>query len=211
MRNAPPSDKFSNKCFSGLPGRAREEVRIGAMGKTNSGSTIDLEGKYLTFFLDKEEYGVPILKVREIIGVPEITQVPKMPLHCRGVINVRGNVIPVFDLRLALGFEQMDYTKETCIVVVETASATVGLIVDTVSEVMELMTGDIQPCPSFGGKVDTETILGIGKVGDDVRILLNTERLVEQSDITAVKDLAGSASGESGAKDSAAAEVSEAA
>lgn len=144
--------------------------------------------KFLTFKLADETYGVEILKVREIIGLLDITAVPQMPPYVKGVINLRGKVIPVLDLRLKFGFEEAEHTDQTCIIVVDVGKE-VGIIVDTVSEVLGIAEEDIEPPPAMGGAVDTSFILGIGKVGDAVKILLDIDKVLtseEMSDVAAV-------------------------
>jgi len=136
------------------------------------------EGKYLTFGLGKEDYGLEILKVREIIGMMDITAVPQVPDYVKGVINLRGKVIPVIDLRLKFGMQQIEYTSETCIVVVNLNEVLIGVIIDKVKEVLDIHQNDIEPTPNFGSSVNTDFILGIGKVGESVKILLNIERIL---------------------------------
>ncbi len=137
----------------------------------------DHGGKYLTFKLANEEYGVEILKVREINGLMEITTVPQMPAHMKGVINLRGKVIPVVDLRLKFGLEEIDYTEETCIIVVDVGKE-IGIMVDTVSEVLDVSGENVEPPPTISKSVDTSFILGMGKVGEDVKILLDIDRVL---------------------------------
>ena len=146
-------------------------------------SLCDKGGKYLTFKLANEEYGVEILKVREIIGVMDITTVPKMPPDMKGVINLRGKVIPVIDLRLKFGLDELAHTDQTCIIVVDVGKE-IGIIVDTVSEVLDIPGGNIEPAPSVGAAVNTSFILGMGKVGEAVKILLNIDRVLTSDEIT---------------------------
>jgi purine-binding chemotaxis protein CheW len=143
----------------------------------------DLAGKYLTFALGKEEYGLGILNVREIIGVMEITAVPHTPAFIKGVINLRGRVIPVMDLRLRFGMEESEHNERTCIIVVEVQGQSgqfqVGMVVDSVSEVLNIPAEDIEPPPSFGTSVtDAANILGMAKIKGEVKILLDTDRVV---------------------------------
>jgi len=143
-------------------------------------------GKYLTFKLADEEYGVEILKVREINGVMDITAVPQMPSFMKGVINLRGKVIPVIDLRRRFGIEEIEHTEQTCIIVVDVGKE-IGIITDTVSEVLDIPGANIEPPPSMGGSVDTSFILGMGKVGEAVKILLDIDKVLtneELSDVT---------------------------
>ncbi len=137
------------------------------------------EGKYLTFALLHEEYGLEILKVREIIGYIDVTAVPQTPHYVKGVINLRGQVIPVVDLRAKFGMETTDVTEETCIIVVEIRcagrKASTGIIVDRVQEVLDISAQDIEDAPQFAASVDTNFILGMGKVGGSVKILLDID------------------------------------
>lgn len=138
----------------------------------------NLGGKYLTFHLAEEEYGLEILKVREIIGVQEITTVPRAPDFVKGVINLRGRIIPVIDLRMKFDFSEKEYDKETCIIVVAINEILVGLIVDTVSEVVDVDAQDIEEPPSFGTTTSTDFIIGMGKIKGHVSILLNVENIL---------------------------------
>ncbi|MBU0718189.1 MAG: chemotaxis protein CheW [Planctomycetes bacterium] len=146
------------------------------------GAVATEEGKYLTFKLANEEYGVEILKVRELIGLMDITAVPQMPVYMKGVINLRGKVIPVVDLRLKFGLEEIKHTEETCIIVVDVGKE-IGIIVDTVSEVLDIAGDNIEPPPSMGGSVDTTFILGMGKVGQEVKILLDIDKVMTTTEL----------------------------
>ena len=140
------------------------------------------EGKYLTFSLAGEEYGIGILKVREIIGMMPVTPVPQTPDFVKGVINLRGKVIPVIDLRLRFGLDATAYTERTCIIVVEihgeTGSLPMGIVVDAVSEVLNIRAADIENTPSFGVKLNTDFILGMAKTDGGVKILLDIDRVL---------------------------------
>jgi purine-binding chemotaxis protein CheW len=142
----------------------------------------DREGKYLTFALGKEEYGVGILKVKEIIGMMPITSVPRTPGFMKGVINLRGKVIPVVDLRLKFGMEEIGYTERSCIIVVEVAggseAALMGIVVDGVSEVLNIKGEDIEETPNFGEKLRTDYIRGIAKMNGGVKILLDIDMIL---------------------------------
>jgi len=150
----------------------------------------DKEGKYLTFVLGQEEYGLEILKVREINGYMAITAVPQMPDYVKGVINLRGQVIPVIDIRTLFGMDPKDVTEETCIIVVEISHSkrtfNTGVIVDKVSEVLDINGADIEEAPQFGSMVDTEFILGMGKVNNTVKILLDIDKVLDGSDIKSI-------------------------
>jgi purine-binding chemotaxis protein CheW len=151
----------------------------------------NLGGKYLTFRLDNEEYGLEILKVREIIGMMDITAVPRTPEFVRGVINLRGNVIPVIDLRLRFMMPPAEQTDETCIIVVDVEGVEMGIVVDRVSEVLDIADEEIQEAPSFGVAVDTDFILGIGKVAARVAILLNISEVLTTEDLAGLQALSG--------------------
>ena len=142
----------------------------------------DKEGKYLTFALGSEEYGLEILKVREIIGYMEITAVPQTPSYVKGVINLRGQVIPVIDLRTKFGMETAKVTEETCIIVVEIRQDgkkfSTGIVVDHVQEVLDIEGENIEESPQFGASVNTDFILGMGKVGESVKILLDIDKVL---------------------------------
>lgn len=146
----------------------------------------DVAGKYLTFQIAQEEYGVEILKVQEIIGMMNITRVPRAPEYVRGVINLRGKVIPVIELRTKFGMESIDYTSRTCIIVVQVerggSSVVMGIIVDEVSEVVDVRAEQIDPSPSFGTVVDNDFIRGMGKVADKVLILLDIGKVLSDSE-----------------------------
>ena len=138
-------------------------------------------GKFLTFFLAGEEYGLEILKVHEIIGMLPITRVPRTPEYVRGVINLRGKVIPIMDLRRKFGMDHAG--DETCIIVVQLRGIQIGVVVDAVSEVANIAAADIEPPPTFGADVSTEFLLGLAKRNDRVRLLLDIERALSSDDI----------------------------
>ncbi len=158
----------------------------------------DREGKYLTFALASEEYGLEILKVREIIGYMDITAVPQTPDHVKGVINLRGQVIPVVDLRAKFGMDTTEVTEQTCIIVVEIAQNdrkfNTGIVVDHVQEVLDIAADSIEPAPQFGSRVNTDFILGMGKIGDSVKILLDIDKVLTSDDIASLAGIAGSKS-----------------
>ncbi len=140
------------------------------------------EGKYLTFSLAGEEYGIGILKVREIIGMMPVTPVPRTPDFVKGVINLRGKVIPVIDLRLRFGLDAAAYTERTCIIVVEilgdAGAVPMGIVVDAVSEVLNIRATDIENTPAFGVKLNTDFILGMAKTDGGVKILLDIDKVL---------------------------------
>ena len=146
------------------------------------------EGKYLTFELDAEEYGLEILKVKEIIGIMNITSVPQTPDYVKGVINLRGKVIPVIDLRLKFSMESLEYSERTCIIMVDIAGTSgkkvmVGIVVDSVSEVLNIKGDEIEDSPSFGSRLSTEYILGMAKVKGGVKILLDIDQVLNAEEL----------------------------
>lgn len=152
------------------------------------------EGKYLTFILANEEYGIGILRIKEIIGMMPITSVPQTPEFIKGVINLRGKVIPVMDLRLRFGMPSLDYTERTCIIVVEidgqTGTVQIGIVVDAVSEVLNIRAEDIEATPSFGTRLNTDFILGMAKMNGGVKILLDIDRVLSSAETAMVAEAA---------------------
>ncbi len=154
----------------------------------------DREGKYLTFTLADEEYGIGILKIKEIIGMMPVTTVPQTPEFVKGVINLRGKVIPVMDLRLRFGMEAINYTERTCIIVVEIEGSSgtiqIGIVVDTVSEVLNIKGKDIEDTPIFGTKLNTDYILGMAKIEGGVKILLDIDQVLNADEISVLEKAA---------------------
>ena len=156
-------------------------------------------GKYLTFVLGSEEYGLEILKVREIIGYIDVTAVPQTPGYVKGVINLRGQVIPVIDLRCKFNMEAAEQTEETCIIVVEIAQndhdISTGIIVDKVQEVLDVAGENIEDSPEFGSDVDTDFILGMGKIGESVKMLLAIDKILSRDDFSSLNDMSDKTAG----------------
>jgi len=151
--------------------------------ETVSDSCRKLAAKYLTFVLGQESYGLAVLTIREIIRMTDITSVPQMPDYVKGVINLRGKVIPILDLRLKFRLARLEMTERTCIIVVQvntTAGARIlmGVIVDAVEEVLNIAAGDIEEAPDFGTKLETDYILGMAKIKGKVKTLLDIDRVV---------------------------------
>ena len=150
-------------------------------------------GKYLTFKLGDEIFGLEILKVQEIIGMMKVTQVPKTPDFIRGVINLRGKIIPVIDLRLKFMMKAHEDTTKTCIIVVQvlrqSRQFTMGILVDEVSEVLNILQEQIEEPPSFGSNVNVEFILGIGKLAQKVVMLLDIEKILTAGDMSIIKNV----------------------
>ena len=147
-------------------------------------------GRYLIFYLREELYAVPIQSVSEIIGFTEITNVPQTPEFVKGVINLRGKVIPVLDLRKKFDISLKDRTRETCIIILEAWNKLVGAVVDKVQEVVDLVQNQIEPSPELGNKIKTKFIMGMGKVDKDVIILLNIEEVLSEEEMDNIKDMA---------------------
>lgn len=164
---------------------------IDSINKAVGGTTIKT-GKYLTFSLESEEYGIGILKVKEIIGMLPITSVPRTPEFIKGVINLRGKVIPVIDLRLKFDMKSASYNDRTCIIVVEIdasgSTVLIGIVVDTVSEVLNIKEDDIEETPAFGTKLDTRYILGMAKQERGVKILLNIDKVLSSNEMAAIQN-----------------------
>lgn len=158
------------------------------------GELTDKEGKYLTFSLAEEEYGIGILKIKEIIGMMPITSVPRTPDYVRGVVNLRGKVIPVIDLRLRFSMPEKEYTDRTCIVVVEIGGQAVemiiGIVVDSVSEVLNIKNDEIEETPAFGTSLDTDYILGMAKIEGGVKILLDIDTVLSSEEMAYLQDAA---------------------
>lgn len=152
------------------------------------------EGKYLTFILAKEEYGISILKIREIIGMMPITSVPQTPEFVKGVINLRGKVIPVIDLRVKFKMAATAYSDRTCIIVVEIQGAAghihMGCVVDAVSEVLNIRSRDIEDTPNFGASLNASYILGMAKMEGDVKILLDINRVLNADEVSSLDQTA---------------------
>jgi purine-binding chemotaxis protein CheW len=150
-------------------------------------SAAELAGKYLTFSLNEEEYGIGILKVKEIIGMMPITPVPQTPDFVKGIVNLRGKVIPVIDLRLRFSMPAIDYNDRTCIIVVEIQGGSgqmyMGIVVDSVSEVLNIKPGEIERAPSFGTNLRTDYILGMAKMDGGVKILLDIDLVLTSEEM----------------------------
>ncbi len=151
-----------------------------------------MDGQYLTFALGREEYGLEIMKVREIIGYMEITQIPQARDYVRGVINLRGQVIGVIDLRTRFGMAAIDPTEQTCIIVVEiqfgAGCLSIGIIVDRVLEVLDIGADQIEPAPALGKHGETDFILGMGKLGDRVKLLLDIDKVLTEGELTEIAE-----------------------
>lgn len=146
----------------------------------------EVSQKFLAFYLNQKNYAFPILKVNEVIVLPEITPIPKTPKYVKGVMNLRGQIIPILDLRLALEMENAEYDKQTCVIIVkmqvQNFEKMIGFIVDCVSEVFEILASDIEKPPSYGEDLDNEFLRGIGKVKDKIIMLLDIDKILSIND-----------------------------
>ncbi len=148
------------------------------------------KGKFLTFTLGKEEYGIEICYVTEIIGIQAITEIPELPDYVRGIINLRGKIIPVIDVRLRFRKEPVEYNDRTCIIVIDIKEISVGLIVDTVSEVLSIQEENIVPPPEIKTGFHNRYIKGIGKADNSVKLLLDCEKLLNDDELESLGDIA---------------------
>jgi purine-binding chemotaxis protein CheW len=151
-------------------------------------------GKYLAFHLGREEFAIQVLKVREIMGIQDITAVPQTPVFVKGAINLRGKVIPVVDLRLKFGLPEVEYTQRTCIIVVQIhgqdgSVSLTGIVVDEVSEAVNIAVGEIEDTPDFGDGVSTPYILGMAKGKGKVKILLDIDRVLQAQELDGLKSM----------------------
>jgi purine-binding chemotaxis protein CheW len=172
-------------------------MQVSTMAPPDSGPSAKSDnrtGKYLAFHLGREEFAIQVLKVREIMGIQDITAVPQTPLYVKGVINLRGKVIPVIDLRLKFGLPQIEYTQRTCIIVVQIqgpdgAVSLTGIVVDEVSEAVNIAASEIEDTPDFGDGVATPYILGMAKGKGKVKILLDIDRVLQAQELEGLKSL----------------------
>ena len=147
-----------------------------------------MEGKFLIFRIKDEEYGIAIRNVMEINGIQNITELPDTPHYVKGVINLRGKVIPVIDVRLRFGMEARDYDERTCIIVVSIREMQVGLVVDSVSEVLDIPDDKVEPPPKSQKGAGSRYILGLGKVEESVKILLNIQKLLFDEELEQITE-----------------------
>lgn len=172
-------------------------MQVSTMAPPESGSNAKSDnrtGKYLAFHLGREEFAIQVLKVREIMGIQDITAVPQTPVYVKGVINLRGKVIPVVDLRLKFGLPEVEYTQRTCIIVVQIQGqggsvSLTGIVVDEVSEAVNIAASEIEDTPDFGDGVATPYILGMAKNKGKVKILLDIDRVLSTQDLDGLKAL----------------------
>jgi purine-binding chemotaxis protein CheW len=154
-----------------------------AVVEINGSGLAEKAGRYLTFILGNESYGIPVLKVREIIRMIDITPVPRMPTYVKGVINLRGKVMPVIDLRLRFNLAKAEFTERTCTIVVQVlqsngVASLLGLIVDAVEEVAQVTPESLEPAPDFGGNLNTDYIIAMARVKGGVKTLLDMDKII---------------------------------
>lgn len=155
---------------------------MGMMEKLNDVTTSGAR-EYLTFRLDQEEYGIDILKVQEIRGYEPPTRVADAPNFIKGVVNLRGTIVPIVDMRLKFNCAQAEYNSFTVVIILNLGSRIVGIVVDSVSDVMELPADSIKPAPDLDSVIDSGAVVGLGSLGDRMLILLDIERLMSASDM----------------------------
>ncbi|RJP75508.1 MAG: purine-binding chemotaxis protein CheW [Desulfobacteraceae bacterium] len=148
-----------------------------------------MKDRYFTFRIGNEEYGIEIMYVIEVIGIQKITEVPDMPVFVKGVINLRGQVIPVMDVRVRFGMEEQAYNERTCIVVVTIKDSAIGLVVDMVSDVIDIPEKDVDPPPKISRKPGSRFIKGLGKIDNQVKILLDVQRLLYDEELEQVSSI----------------------
>jgi purine-binding chemotaxis protein CheW len=148
-------------------------------------------GKFLTFVLGQEIYGLPIKKAKEIIGMMEVTHIPKTQNYIKGVINLRGKIIPIVDLRLRFGMAEKEYTERTCVIVIEVnaheSQRLVGIAVDTVSEVVNIQKGEIEPPPEYDAQIEGNFLTGLGKIKDKVILILDIDKILNREELAQLK------------------------
>lgn len=152
-------------------------------GRSSSQNATNVPNEFLTFTLGDEEYGVDILKVQEIRGYDTVTRIPDAPDFIKGVINLRGTIVPVVDMRLKFKLGRADYNEFTVMIILNIAHRVVGMVVDGVSDVLQLTPEQIRPAPEFGGSVNTKFITGIGALDSRMLILVDIERLMTSADM----------------------------
>jgi purine-binding chemotaxis protein CheW len=169
------------------------QSELAIASKTNPATNASRAGKYLVFHLGREHFGIRVLKVREIMGLQDITAVPHTPIFIKGVFNLRGKVIPVIDLRLRFQMPEVEYSPRTCIIVVSLAGTDepvpMGLVVDGVAEVINIGEHDIEAAPAFGSDMDTSYLLGIAKIRGEVKLLLDIDRALNVSHFDALANV----------------------
>ena len=170
---------------------ATQLVQVGPVGNSSTATG----SQFLTFVVAGEEYGVDILKVQEIKGWTPVTRIPNTPPHVQGVLNLRGTIVPIIDMRLRFHMDKAEYTPTTVIIVLSVhtrwGDRVIGVVVDAVSDVLDVATADIKPAPDFGSSVDIEFISGLATTNNHMVMLLDIDRLLTEDELAAVEDLHG--------------------
>jgi purine-binding chemotaxis protein CheW len=187
------------------PSAAKEDEVMEELATTEKPKSMVNASQFLTFSLGEEEYGIELLKVQEIKGYSAITPIPNSPAHIKGVMNLRGAVIPIVDLRIRFGMEAVNYTKFHVIIVINVGTKVMGLLVDAVSDVLTVAPDDIRPAPDFGTHADTRFISGMASAGDKVAVLLELETLLREADLAVTGDVPNNVSNDVNDNETAAA------
>ncbi len=166
---------------------------MGALATAEAPKKLVTASQFLTFSLGQEEYGIELLNVQEIKGYSAITPIPNTPPHIKGVMNLRGAVIPIVDLRIRFGMEAIEYTKFHVIIVINVGTKVMGLLVDAVSDVLNAGVEDIRPAPDFGAHADTRFISGMASTGDKMAVLLDLDTLLSEADLAVSTEVNGDA------------------
>ncbi len=168
-----------------------DNLNIGLHQK--AGSYDEMHGRYLTFHVDKQVFGIPIADVIQIVGVQEITEVPEFPAYAKGVINLRGNIVPLIDMRIRFQKEELPYNDRTCVIVTDIGSRLIGLVVDSVDEVADISDEEISPPPVVSADETDSYIIGIGLKNDKIVLLIDTQKILSTAAIErlSLEDLEG--------------------
>jgi purine-binding chemotaxis protein CheW len=194
MSKNPRSHKSGRSFFLIIADKALKRVNAGGYSVERPSRRTAAEGKYLSFRLSGETYAVPIKSVSEIVGLTDITHVPNLPDYMRGIINLRGKVLPVMDMRRKFSLPVAEYHRETCVIIVDIWTKKIGLIVDTVREVLDFKLNNIEGAPEIGGQNHTQCLIGIGKLPDKVVILVEPSLILSPEDLTGSVSFASVAS-----------------
>lgn len=168
----------------------QENYKVGERGGSGIGNVPEVEGKYLTFWTQKQLYGIPIADVVQIVGIQDITGIPELPYYAKGIINLRGSIIPVIDIRLRFGMAEKEYDEKTCTIVTNIRENYVGIIVDAVEEVTDIGDNQVSPPPRMAGDYSVSYLTGIGKLEERVVLLINTANLLGADELAVLSEAA---------------------
>ncbi|MCR4744297.1 MAG: chemotaxis protein CheW [Lachnospiraceae bacterium] len=167
-----------------------EERKEDALQEAEEGLSVNGSHQFMTFKSGTECYGIELKYVNEIMGIQPITEIPEVEDYIKGLINLRGKIVPVIDVRTRFKQKALDYNDRTCIIIVDVKSTVIGLIVETIADVVTIKDDDIEPPPAMGsGKVRNKYVYGLGKTGDGVKLLLNPEKLIKDEDLQAIDEV----------------------